>query len=163
MRSLPPFWLAILSMAFSSGFPIASIPKNLSQLSETPDIRMRVAKIIFLIFLIGFVTFFIIRFFHLEKLVFRGPKTVVELITDTGLKSDRGHVNILLLGIGGAGHEGPDLSDTMILASVNKNGDDVVLVSIPRDLWAPNLAAKINTAYAFGQEKDGRGLELAKK
>ena len=124
---------------------------------------MRVAKIIFLIFLIGFVTFFIIRFFHLEKLVFRGPKTVVELITDTGLKSDRGHVNILLLGIGGAGHEGPDLSDTMILASVNKNGDDVVLVSIPRDLWAPNLAAKINTAYAFGQEKDGRGLELAKK
>ncbi|MBI2034917.1 MAG: LCP family protein [Candidatus Levybacteria bacterium] len=85
------------------------------------------------------------------------------MITDTGLKSDRDRVNVLLLGTGGPGHEGPYLSDTMMLASIEKDGKDVVLISIPRDLWAPSLSAKINTAYAYGQERNENGLNLAKK
>lgn len=105
----------------------------------------------------------VIRILGLEKLVFKGPKTVVQLITDTGLKSDRGRINVLLLGIGGQGHQGPNLSDTMILASINKEDKDIALVSIPRDLWAPNISAKINHTYAYGQEKDDQGLELAKE
>lgn len=104
----------------------------------------------------------LIKFFNLDKYIFKGPATVIQLITDTGLKNDNGRINILLLGTGGAGHEGPDLTDTIILASIEKNGKDVVLISIPRDLWAPSQGAKINAAYAFGQEK-GQGLQQAKK
>ena len=104
----------------------------------------------------------VIKFLNLDEFVFKGPKTVVELITDTGLKSDHGRINLLLLGTGGPGHEGPYLSDTMIFASIDKKGKDIVLISIPRDLWAPNLSAKINSAYAFGIER-GSGLELVEE
>src|SRR3989344_5610691 len=115
--------------------------------------------ILFLIITVG-----LVKLLNLEKYLIGGPKTVVGLITDSGLESDNGRTNVLLLGIGGMGHEGPDLTDTIILASVDKDAKDVVLISIPRDLWVPNLAAKINSAYAYGQEKqNGQGLDLAKK
>lgn len=71
-------------------------------------------------------------------------------------------LNILLLGIGGANHDGPDLSDTIILANVNPEKKTVNMYSIPRDLWVPQLQDKINDAYASGQEKGGKGLVLAK-
>ncbi len=59
-------------------------------------------------------------------------------------------VNILLLGIGGGTHDGPDLTDTIIFASLNPANNKVTLVSIPRDLWFPSLQGKINTAYTMG-------------
>src|SRR3990167_1050444 len=105
----------------------------------------------------------LLKFLNLDKNVLKGPRTVVKLITNSGLDSDNNRVNVLLLGTGGAGHEGPDLSDTMILASLDGDGRDVVLVSMPRDFWATNISAKINHAYAYGQEKGGKGLELSKE
>lgn len=122
-----------------------------------------VLKILFVAFflLAGLVA--TIYFFNLEKLFFAGPTTVVRLITDSGLKSDNNRVNVLLLGIGGSGHEGPNLTDTIILASIDEDGKDVALISIPRDLWVPSLEHKINSSYAFGEERGGNGLENAKK
>lgn len=105
---------------------------------------------------------FTVKLLNLERFVFKGPQTFVNLITDSGLESNHGRVNILLLGTGGEGHDGPDLTDTIILASIDKDGDDTAMISIPRDLWAPSLSAKINHAYAKGQEQEGdKGLELA--
>src|SRR3990167_9409715 len=126
--------------------------------------RFSFLKVFVLTFLLFLITVGLVRLFNLEKYLIGGPKTVVELITDSGLESDNGRVNVLLLGIGGKGHEGPDLTDTIILASVDKGAKDVVLIAIPRDLWVPNLSAKINSAYAHGQEKqNGKGLDLAKE
>lgn len=102
------------------------------------------------------------QLFGLTDLLFKAPKAIVNLITDSGLQSDNNRINILLLGIGGEGHEGPNLSDTMILASVEKHGRDIALINIPRDLWAPDINSKINAAYAFGEEKNGNGLEVTK-
>ena len=132
-------------------------------LTKGPKKSPPLFKILILTVFLAIVTFLAIKFIGLDKFIFQGPKAVVNLITDTGLKNDRGRINILLLGTGGKGHEGPDLSDTMILASVDKDGKDIVLVSIPRDLWSPALSAKVNSAYAFGQEKNGEGLDLSKK
>lgn len=123
---------------------------------------MRIIKILAAGALATLAFFIITKTLGLENIFFRGPLTVIELITDQGLESDRGRINILVLGTGGADHEGPDLSDTMILASIDRNGQDVAMVSIPRDLWAPSLSAKINAAYAFGQTQ-GNGLALAQK
>ncbi|MBI4037433.1 LCP family protein [Candidatus Curtissbacteria bacterium] len=97
------------------------------------------------------------------KKVVEAPQSVVQLITDSGLKSEDGRTNILLLGIGGVGHDGPDLTDTIIIASVDKEGKDVALISIPRDLWIPTTQAKVNHIYAYGQENDEQGLENAKE
>jgi len=82
---------------------------------------------------------------------------------DINLKTNDGHINILLLGIGGKNHQGPNLTDTVIFTSLSTKGDKVTLVSIPRDLWVPDLDAKINTAYSTGESKrPGGGLVLSK-
>jgi len=68
-------------------------------------------------------------------------------------------INILLLGVGGGTHEGPDLTDTIILAHVDPANKKVTLVSLPRDLWIPSLGAKINAAYTVASQKQaGTGL-----
>lgn len=73
-------------------------------------------------------------------------------------------INILLLGIGGGSHEGPNLTDTIILASLDPKANKVTLVSIPRDLWFPDINQKINAAYQIGlsSKKPGGGLIRAK-
>ena len=78
-------------------------------------------------------------------------------------KSDE-HVNLLLLGIAGGDHDGPNLTDTILFASLDPQRNKITLVSIPRDLWISELNAKVNTAYAIGESKrkDG-GLILANK
>lgn len=78
------------------------------------------------------------------------------------LKQSQQRVNLLLLGVGGGTHEGPDLTDTIILASIDINTKEAVLISMPRDFWVPELRAKINSAYTTGEEKQkGKGLLLA--
>ncbi|MGA3291701.1 MAG: LCP family protein [Candidatus Microgenomates bacterium] len=81
------------------------------------------------------------------------------------VKSQNGRVNILILGIGGKGHDGPDLTDTMILASVSLTNHSVTLISIPRDIWIPEIRAKINSAYYWGetQPERGGGLTFSKQ
>lgn len=79
------------------------------------------------------------------------------------LKKTDERINILLLGIGGGEHEGPNLTDTILFASIDPVSNKVTLVSIPRDLWVPDLSAKLNTAYAFGEEKQkGGGITLTR-
>ncbi len=78
-----------------------------------------------------------------------------------------GRVNILLLGTSDEGHAGQDLSDTMIVASIDPKSYDVAMLGIPRDLYVkiPGYGFnKINTAHAFGeQQKLGDGPALAVK
>lgn len=72
-------------------------------------------------------------------------------------------INFLLLGIGGEGHDGPLLSDTIIFASLNIKDPKVTLISLPRDMWSFEIDGKINGAYAKGEMKrKGGGLVLAK-
>jgi LCP family protein required for cell wall assembly len=84
---------------------------------------------------------------------------------DIELKQDeKKNINMLLLGIGGGQHDGPLLTDTIIFMSINPEENRVTLVTIPRDLWVPELQAKINTAYAYAeQKKPGGGLILTKR
>lgn len=86
--------------------------------------------------------------------------------TINGESEDR--VNILVMGIGGAGHEGPLLADTIILFSLKPSTSEVAMVSIPRDLLAnfPQYGLrKINNAIYFGQEMkySGGGEALLSK
>ncbi|MFA6525241.1 MAG: LCP family protein [Patescibacteria group bacterium] len=80
-----------------------------------------------------------------------------------GEKDDR--INVLMLGMGGAGHSGGYLADTIMIASVKPSTKGVAFISIPRDLYVPipdNGWRKINNAYAFGYAKDPKsgGEEL---
>ena len=62
-----------------------------------------------------------------------------------------GRVNILMLGRGGEGHEGPDLTDTIVIASINPIQKEAALLSIPRDLYVQvsgGYYTKINAVFA---------------
>jgi len=67
--------------------------------------------------------------------------------------------SVLLMGYGGAGHDGGLLTDTMIIGRIIPKEKKVVLISIPRDLWVPmevkygtESAYKINAAFAIGSD-----------
>lgn len=78
---------------------------------------------------------------------------------EINLKKTQDRVNVLLLGIGGGIHDGPYLTDTIIFASLDPKNNRATLVSIPRDLWVPDLNGRINTAYANAEyKKIGGGI-----
>ncbi len=80
---------------------------------------------------------------------------------DIKVKTENKRLNILLLGVGGENHDGPNLTDTIIVASISPQNDKVTLISLPRDFWVPDLRARINTAYTYGEEKkEGGGITL---
>jgi polyisoprenyl-teichoic acid--peptidoglycan teichoic acid transferase len=65
-----------------------------------------------------------------------------------------GRINILLLGRGGEGHAGPDLTDTIILVSIDPIAKEAGLVSIPRDMFVEvpgNGSMKINSVFYTGK------------
>jgi LCP family protein required for cell wall assembly len=79
------------------------------------------------------------------------------------LKSNGNRTNILLLGMGGEGHQGGDLTDSILLVSLDIGTNLATIIPVPRDVWVPTLKAKINTAYHYGEERRaGGGLDLAK-
>jgi len=79
------------------------------------------------------------------------------------VKNFDGRTNILILGKGGEGHEAPDLTDTLVLASVDFDKNAVSFLSIPRDIWIESLRIKLNSAYYWGNERqENGGLILAK-
>ncbi len=63
-----------------------------------------------------------------------------------------GRVNVLLLGRGGEGHDGADLTDTIVIASINPIQKEAALLSIPRDLYVQSGSygghSKINAVFA---------------
>lgn len=104
--------------------------------------------------------FLVFLLFSINIIKYGSVATRVLFDKKISLKKNDDRINILLLGIGGGKHEGPNLSDSIIFASIDQKKKKVILVSIPRDFWMPELQAKINTAYAFGQ-KQGKGSGLA--
>ena len=50
-------------------------------------------------------------------------------------KDEQGFTNILLLGQGDAGHDGKDLTDTIMVVSLDPKTKSAVLLSLPRDLY----------------------------
>lgn len=89
-----------------------------------------------------------------------GPTVFNYIFSGSFLKSSDGRVNVLLLGTPGGTHAGSGLTDTIIVASYNLKTKQAHLISIPRDLWMPSLAAKANAVYGIGLQEDG--LEFVK-
>jgi LCP family protein required for cell wall assembly len=99
-------------------------------------------------------------YLKLHKVLKGGAKTAAALTTNvdpTLLKGEgAGRVNVLLLGRGGGDHDGPDLTDTMMLASIDPVNKTETLLSLPRDLYVnvPNQGSmKINAAWETGEFK----------
>ncbi|MBU1083218.1 LCP family protein [Patescibacteria group bacterium] len=91
-------------------------------------------------------------------------KDIFSLNTTKLIGEDQGRVNILVLGMPGGNYDGPNLTDTIIAASMpvgEENTGKGFLFSLPRDLYVKipgNGQAKINSVYEIGKnEEDGNG------
>jgi len=83
--------------------------------------------------------------------------------TLAGEKDDR--INFLLMGIGGEGHAGGQLTDTIIFTSYQPSTGKVGMLSIPRDMTVPipnRGLGKVNSAHAYGEvDEPGSGPHVA--
>lgn len=67
-----------------------------------------------------------------------------------------GRVNILLLGRAGDGYDGPDLTDTIMVASISPAQKEAALLSVPRDFYIKYSGSytKINAVYSLGRDRE---------
>ena len=77
------------------------------------------------------------------------------LVTD-----ETGKTNILLIGTGGEGHDGADLTDTLIVASIDYDNLIVPMLSIPRDFYILPRQERINSVY-FSTLAEGKTSKAA--
>lgn len=75
------------------------------------------------------------------------------------LQEENGRINVLLLGIAGGNHDGPNLTDTIMVVSYDTSSKKADLISLPRDLWIEKYKAKVNTFYQLGLTR-GNGLDF---
>lgn len=125
---------------------------------------VRIGLIILLILSCGLALMVLGRAFSGASL-FHYPRYVLNFILTPAknIKSFEGRTNILILGKGGEGHEAPDLTDTIIFASIGHTNPSITLVSLPRDIWITELRTKLNSIYYWGNQKEqGGGMILAK-
>ncbi|OGG17021.1 hypothetical protein A3D77_03790 [Candidatus Gottesmanbacteria bacterium RIFCSPHIGHO2_02_FULL_39_11] len=93
------------------------------------------------------------------------PGLAISLLRGSGgkLKTTGGRTNVVLFGIGGGNHDGDDLTDTILFISIDYPKKDIVMSSIPRDLYMDDLKDRINIAYHVGEKKQkGNGFHFAK-
>ncbi len=104
--------------------------------------------------------------YRASRKIFKGNnKEAVALqkeVDVTKLKGEGdGRVNILLTGVGGEGHSGPYLTDTLLVASLDPFSKEVALVSVPRDLWVTikNVgSSKINAVLPNSMDRNAGDL-----
>jgi LCP family protein required for cell wall assembly len=87
------------------------------------------------------------------------PLQLVGAFTPADLEQTNGRTNILLAGYSNddAGHSGADLTDSIMIISIDQSDKSAVVLSVPRDLYV-NIDgygySKINAAYVYGEQDD---------
>lgn len=122
--------------------------------------------------IVGLGVFVLIRASDITSKIFVGQKNslfgqVSGLLGGNKLQGEReGQINILLLGMGGEGHDGPFLTDSIIVAQIRPEDKRVTMISLPRDYLAdlgPEYGwRKINAAFAEGYENNKNFDEAGK-
>ncbi len=117
--------------------------------------RIMVSLLVLVIVLVGWVGG---KFIYNAHKVFGG--SIFSILTSSTLNGESsGRVNILLAGNSSddVGHQGAQLTDSILILSVNTKNDSAFMLSIPRDLWVNipgNGYQKINDAYVAGQQNN---------
>ena len=114
----------------------------------------RTALILLAVIIAGGTAFFALAYWRARQVFKGGAPSALAFdcnVDPSKLNAEGdGRVNILMLGKGGPGHDGEDLTDTLLVASIDPCQKDAALVSVPRDLYVKvpgNGSMKINTVY----------------
>src|SRR5690349_19476909 len=87
--------------------------------------KVKVALLVFGILLLLFILFKLSGFIGIGLRVLTNRNINLRETAD-------GLINVLLLGVGGGMHDGPDLTDTIMLVSIKPASKSATLISLPR-------------------------------
>jgi LCP family protein required for cell wall assembly len=139
--------------------PANTIIKH-SKLKAVRKWSLRVVSVGLVLIIVAGGILFSQGYLKLHKVLKGGTKTAAALqknVDPTLLKGEgSGRVNVLLLGRGGGDHDGPDLTDSMMVDSIDPINHTSTLLSLPRDLWVnvPDQGSmKINATWETGEFK----------
>lgn len=127
-----------------------------NKLRRSITLKRSVVTLFILVLLIG--GFVAGKFIYNAHKLFGG--NILGVLHTTKLKGeDTGRVNILIAGNSAddPGHNGANLTDSIMLVSIDTRHNKMFLLSIPRDLWVnvdDSGHQKINEAYVTGQDND---------
>jgi LCP family protein required for cell wall assembly len=147
-----------------------------STITETKPQRRKFLAKLGKIVLYIFLSIIILTLLGIGILIIKSPSTASALYGFVAPQASRialddGKVNILLMGKSGGFRDGSDLTDTMMIVSVSLGKGGIKSVSIPRDVWVPDIMAKINSTYFWGKngsayftlQDTGGGITFAKR
>ena len=138
-------------------------------------------KIIYSIFIFTFLlviyvsAFASYKYFSQKKYLAENRSNDSQIVLDmvfpdpSTLEEDDKNLSVLILGFGGAGHQGGYLADVIQLARFDFDKNKIFLISIPRDLTVAmedGNTRKINAVLSYGMSGDNplkNGAELSQK
>ncbi|OGC45905.1 hypothetical protein A2V49_02530 [candidate division WWE3 bacterium RBG_19FT_COMBO_34_6] len=91
------------------------------------------------------------------------PISIIATVASVNLKETDGRTNILILGSDKrtVGNITSELTDTLLVASIGRVENDVVLISLPRDLWVEDsrgAKSKINAVYTINKQDESDNI-----
>lgn len=111
--------------------------------------------ILFAIIVFGFLIIYTAITKAIDTISTLSVKNILLSIVSSPIKQDEyGHTNFLLLGIGGGEHDGAELTDSIIVASLDNKNNLIPMISIPRDLYVEDTK--------IGNDRINRYYELTK-
>lgn len=94
-------------------------------------------------------------------------KNIEDLKAEMVTQDGDTRINIIIAGIGGKGHKGGSLTDSLQVISIDPFNNQAAIISLPRDFYltlSNKSNAKINTVYQTGESKgSGKGGALLKE
>ena len=136
--------------------------------------------LLFIFFIICFGIFFLWKAHNISKRININPqnsnslmedvRSTVSSLTGTNKKQlsgeKEGRINVLLLGAAGQNNPGKNLTDTVMVMSIDNKNKKLALLSLPRDLYVSvpnnNHSTKINNIYQYGLSS-GEGVKPIKE
>lgn len=110
--------------------------------------------------LLAFGVYFGVKLYIANSNIFRGGGGAPALASNVDANKlngeGDGRINVLMIGKGGEDHPGGELTDTLLVASIDPIQKEAAILSIPRDFYvkAPGTSgyAKINSVYNSAKE-----------
>jgi LCP family protein required for cell wall assembly len=118
--------------------------------------KRRIAKFFGLVLLVAIVALGARFYKDIARLTGNNnPLSLLGVFQPADLKNDNGRVNILVAGNSAddLGHNGGELTDSIMVLSLNTKNNTAMMLSVPRDLWVALPSgghSKINAAYPTG-------------
>lgn len=113
---------------------------------------MKKVLIILGVFLVVFLAYFVKKGADFYKGIYKQKPGIAGI-----LPAEKNQYNILLLGYGGPGHDGPYLTDSIMIAHIDTKANKIALISLPRDIFVKvptksgaDFHMKVNAVYQTG-------------